>query len=77
VTTQELRRVEKELNERPRKAHGFYTAGEMYRSILLGNLLHLDFETGLLNDKRCFKSRIARNFYGKLSVLFFFCKISL
>lgn len=36
VTTQELRRVEKELNERPRKVHGFYTAGEMYRSILTG-----------------------------------------
>lgn len=37
VTTKELRRVEKELNDRPRKVHGFYTAGEMYRSILTGN----------------------------------------
>ena len=36
VTTRELRRVEKELNDRPRKVHGFYTAGEMYRSILTG-----------------------------------------
>lgn len=36
VTTRELRRVEKELNDRPRKVHDFYTAGEMYRSILTG-----------------------------------------
>jgi transposase, IS30 family len=36
VTTKEIRRVEKELNDRPRKVHGFYTAGEMYRSILTG-----------------------------------------
>lgn len=36
VTTKEIRRVEKELNDRPRKVHGFYTAGEMYRSILSG-----------------------------------------
>ena len=36
VTSRELRKVENELNERPRKVHGFYTAGEMYRSILTG-----------------------------------------
>lgn len=36
VTTKEIRRVEKEINDRPRKVHGFYTAGEMYRSILTG-----------------------------------------
>ena len=36
ISTKELRRVEKELNDRPRKVHGFYTAGEMYRSILTG-----------------------------------------
>lgn len=36
VSTKEIRRVEKELNDRPRKVHGFYTAGEMYRSILTG-----------------------------------------
>ena len=34
--SKEIRRVEKEINDRPRKVHGFYTAGEMYRSILTG-----------------------------------------
>ena len=29
-------RVEKELDERPGKVHGFYAASEMYRSILTG-----------------------------------------
>jgi IS30 family transposase len=29
-------RIEKELDERPGKVHGFYTTGEMYRSILTG-----------------------------------------
>lgn len=36
VSTKEIRRVERELNDRPRKVHGFYTAGEMYLSILTG-----------------------------------------
>jgi len=36
VATRELRRVEKKLNDRPRKVHGFYTAGEMDLSILTG-----------------------------------------
>jgi IS30 family transposase len=36
ISTRALRKVEKELNERPRKVHGFYTAGEMYRAILSG-----------------------------------------